>query len=146
MSYIYCCRRLKKLIVNWTGRLIRKSGRVLFFAILLCYRTWPFNISSKPCLSFFHFFLLSSLGGTNKFFVFVQRHNEDVSEFCVSHYSARQPIWMMRNVTLDFDWCKLTFSFTWQMGGLWYTFIFMFKIDSFCTFTSILITASENLS
>lgn len=42
--------------------------------------------------------LLSSWGGPNKFYVHVhvQRLNEDVSKFCVSHYSVRQLGWTMR--------------------------------------------------
>ena len=61
------CRHLKKLIVKWTGRLIRKSGRVLFFVTPLCYRIWPFSISSKPCLSF-HLFCYLLRWGLKQFF------------------------------------------------------------------------------
>lgn len=46
---------------------------------------------------------------SSSMFVYVQRHNKDVSELCVLHHSDWQPIiWMiMRDVILVFCWCKL---------------------------------------
>lgn len=108
---IWCvCRHLKKLIVKWTGRLIRKSGSLLFLAIPLCYRTWPFNISSKPnaSLSLFVYLLQARLAKTVRtcLFVYVQRHNKDVSELCVLHYSDWQPIiWMIIEGYVILDFC-----------------------------------------
>lgn len=112
------CRHLKKLIVKWTGRLIRKSGSLLFLAIPLCYRTWPFNISSKPCL--FISLLSSSAGSglTQLLLVFV---------------------WMCRDITKTFP----NFVFytivtdnpsSWWSWGMW-IWIFLFGASWFFFFS-----------